>query len=208
MDSDKLRIEPMPDTIQIRGELLPDPSQCRFHVDRPLIDDGWTVGLAREDEWSGSGLAESLFTLDGIEFIQVNETSVVVTKSTPGAWTELAAEVVPVIREALLSDTPPISEALVNEVKSAPTDSIADTVEQLFELHINPALASHGGFVRLVKVEERDVFLEMGGGCQGCAASQATLRQGIESAIRRVVPQVREVIDVTDHESGSNPYYT
>ena len=58
-----------------------------------------------------------------------------------------------------------------------------------------------------MKVEERDVFLEMGGGCQGCAASQATLRHGIESAIRRVVPQVREVIDVTDHESGENPYY-
>jgi Fe/S biogenesis protein NfuA len=64
----------------------------------------------------------------------------------------------------------------------------------------------HGGFVKLVKVEDRDVFLEMGGGCQGCAASQATLRQGIEAAIRDVAPQVRNVVDVTDHAAGTNPY--
>ena len=80
-------------------------------------------------------------------------------------------------------------------------------VERLFESHINPALASHGGFARLVKVEDRDVYIEMGGGCQGCASSQATLRHGIETAIRQVAPQVREVIDVTDHGAGENPYY-
>lgn len=197
----------MSESIPVRGELLPDPDQCRFHIDQTLVEEGWSVGFARDDDWSGSALAELLFTLDGIEHIRITGNTVVVTKSNPMAWTELAAEVVPVIRDAMDSGHAAVSGEAISAVKNRPVESIADTVDQLFESHINPALASHGGYARLVKVEERDVFLEMGGGCQGCAASQATLRHGIESAIRRVVPQVREVIDVTDHESGENPYY-
>ena len=66
----------------------------------------------------------------------------------------------------------------------------------------------YGGFVRLDRVEDRDVFLEMGGGCQGCSASRVTLREGIEQAIRQACPQVREVVDITDHDAGENPYYS
>ena len=197
----------MSEPIPIRGELQPDPEQCRFHVDVPLIEEGWTVSFQRDDDWAGSALAESLFTLDGVEKIRIDTGSVLVTKSVPQSWTEMAAEVVPLLREALGRGDPLVSAEALTLVKSAPVDEILETVAQLFEEHINPALASHGGFARLVKVEERDVYLEMGGGCQGCAASQATLRQGIETAIRQLAPQVRNVIDMTDHDAGTNPYY-
>ena len=96
---------------------------------------------------------------------------------------------------------------MLDDLQNAPTDDIEPAVAELFEEQINPALASHGGFVRLVKVEGRDVHVEMGGGCQGCASSKATLRYGVESAIRRVAPQVRQIVDVTDHAAGANPYY-
>lgn len=72
---------------------------------------------------------------------------------------------------------------------------------------INPAVSMHGGFVSLVDVRGSTVFVEMGGGCQGCAASQMTLRAGIEAMIREEVPEVSEVRDATDHEAGANPYY-
>ncbi len=71
---------------------------------------------------------------------------------------------------------------------------------------INPALAGHGGFVRLLKVENSNVHLELGGGCKGCAGARATMRYGVESALREVIPELGEVIDATDHADGNAPF--
>ena len=85
---------------------------------------------------------------------------------------------------------------------------IAEKVQQLLDVSINPALASHGGYASLVTVNDDDtVVVTMGGGCQGCAMSQATLSDGIKRAIMEAIPEVAEVVDVTDHTAGENPYY-
>lgn len=83
-----------------------------------------------------------------------------------------------------------------------------EKVTQLLEEQINPAIASHGGFARLVKVEDDVAFIIMGGGCQGCALSAMTLRQGIETAILEAIPEIVKVEDLTDHDAGENPYYS
>lgn len=88
------------------------------------------------------------------------------------------------------------------------TGSIAEQVEQLLREQINPALAAHGGFAELKGVEDDKVYVTMGGGCQGCAVSAMTLRDGIARSIKEAIPEVTEVIDTTDHDSGENPYYT
>ena len=89
------------------------------------------------------------------------------------------------------------------------TGSIADKVQQLLDMSINPALASHGGYASLVDVNDDDsVVVTMGGGCQGCAMSQATLSDGIKRAIMEAIEEVTDVIDVTDHEAGENPYFS
>jgi Fe/S biogenesis protein NfuA len=88
------------------------------------------------------------------------------------------------------------------------TGDLADKVQQLLAEAINPSLASHGGFASLVGVEDTKVFLSMGGGCQGCALSAATLREGIQVAIREAIPEVTDIIDVTDHDAGESPFYT
>ena len=72
---------------------------------------------------------------------------------------------------------------------------------------INPAVAGHGGFVELIDVQDNRVYLQMGGGCQGCGAADITLKSGIERLIKEELPEVAEVLDTTDHSSGSNPYY-
>jgi Fe/S biogenesis protein NfuA len=72
---------------------------------------------------------------------------------------------------------------------------------------INPQIASHGGMAELVAVEGSIAYLRLSGGCQGCGMASVTLSQGIEVAILDTVPEITEVIDVTDHASGSNPYY-
>jgi len=197
----------MSNEIKIRGEMMPDPDACTFHVPEPLVEEGWTVVFVRGEDVHDSPLAESLFGVEEVGLIRVTDSRVIVLKQSAAPWTDLVGDVVPAIREALQDDRPAISESAIAAVRDAPVEEIGPMIEKLFDAQINPALASHGGFARLVKVEERDVYLEMGGGCQGCAASQATLRHGIEAAIRQIVPQVREVIDMTDHASGENPYY-
>ncbi len=88
------------------------------------------------------------------------------------------------------------------------TGDIAEKVQQLLSEQINPALASHGGYAALAGVEDTTVFLTMGGGCQGCALSAATLREGIQVAIKEAIPEVTEIVDATDHAQGDNPFYT
>jgi Fe/S biogenesis protein NfuA len=84
---------------------------------------------------------------------------------------------------------------------------LADRVQRVIDEVINPGIAAHGGYVELVDVSDDTLYLRMGGGCQGCAASQATLRMGIERMVREEVPQIQNIIDVTDHTAGANPYY-
>ncbi len=83
-----------------------------------------------------------------------------------------------------------------------------EKVRQLLDGQINPALAMHGGFAALERVEGEVVYVTMGGGCQGCAVSAMTLREGIARSIKEAIPEATEVIDTTDHEMGENPYYT
>lgn len=87
-----------------------------------------------------------------------------------------------------------------------PTGDIADRVRGVLDSQVNPAIAAHGGVISLVDVQDNDIYVEMSGGCQGCALSRMTLRQGVERMLREAVPELAVVHDVTDHESGENPY--
>jgi Fe/S biogenesis protein NfuA len=84
---------------------------------------------------------------------------------------------------------------------------VAQRVLQVLEQQINPSIASHGGRADLVAVEDSTAYLRLSGGCQGCGMAKVTLTQGIEVAITDGVPEIRQVVDVTDHASGTNPYF-
>jgi len=88
-----------------------------------------------------------------------------------------------------------------------PTGELAEKVKEILETQVNPAVASHGGQIILVDVQGTDIYIEMGGGCQGCALSRMTLKQGVERMVRQAVPEVTGVFDVTDHTSGESPFY-
>lgn len=87
------------------------------------------------------------------------------------------------------------------------TGSVEERVQQLLDRYVNPSLASHGGNAELVAVEGEVAYLRMGGGCQGCGQAAATMRGGIEATLVAAVPEITSVVDVTDHASGTNPYY-
>ena len=80
-------------------------------------------------------------------------------------------------------------------------------MESLFDEKVRPSLAAHGGNVTIVDIDNDKLFLRLSGGCQGCASSSATLKDGIERLIKRHFPDIQAVVDMTDHSAGKNPYY-
>jgi len=88
-----------------------------------------------------------------------------------------------------------------------PTGPVAEKVSKVLQEEINPAIASHGGFINLVAVEDGTAYLQFGGGCQGCGMVNVTLKQGVEKVLFEKIPEITKVMDVTDHASGTNPYY-
>ena len=86
-------------------------------------------------------------------------------------------------------------------------DALAQRAQQVLDSEINPGVQMHGGLVTLLEVKDGAAYIEMGGGCQGCGMKDVTLRQGIEGAFKRRVPEITQIIDTTDHAAGTNPYY-
>jgi Fe/S biogenesis protein NfuA len=84
---------------------------------------------------------------------------------------------------------------------------VPQRVIQVLDQQVNPTIAAHGGRAELVAVEQGTAYLRLGGGCQGCAMATVTLSQGIEAAIIQAVPEITSVVDVTDHQTGTNPYF-
>lgn len=87
-------------------------------------------------------------------------------------------------------------------------DPVAQKVQDVLDAQVAPALASHGGWVELVEVKGDTAVVQLGGGCHGCGMAEVTLTEGIQSAILDAVPEIQQVVDATDHASGTNPYYS
>jgi NFU1 iron-sulfur cluster scaffold homolog, mitochondrial len=186
--------------IQIRAEVdRQDIHVCRFTVDRPLLD-GSAVFYTPEEAGTND-LASSLFKLPGIMKVEINNNVVNITQGGAEDWRQLGKRVGTAIR-TFINPPPEIPEG-----DRLPPEHVRMRVQQVLDEMINPGVASHGGFVELLDVQDDNIFIRMGGGCQGCGAADMTLKMGIERLIREQVPQVREILDTTDHGSGTNPYY-
>lgn len=79
-------------------------------------------------------------------------------------------------------------------------------LETLFDEQVRPALAAHGGGVEIIDLDNNKLFVRLSGGCQGCSSSTATLKQGIQTLVKQNFPEITEVVDLTDHATGENPY--
>jgi len=86
-------------------------------------------------------------------------------------------------------------------------DPTAQSIQEVLDSKINPGISSHGGFVSLVEFKEDTAYIAFGGGCQGCGLVDVTLKQGVEVMILESAPEVQNVVDLTDHASGDQPYY-
>jgi len=181
-----------------------DNNTCRFTVDRPVYPDG-SIYFGSKQQATGSPLAEQLFAIDTVESVMVQDSVVTVSAPTGGNWMPVAKQVGAAIRTALSSDEAPIA----NDALSSLPDPVElkKKVQGVLDGEINPAVAAHGGWVELIDVRKNEVFIKMGGGCQGCGMADVTLKQGVEKSIREAVPEIGAIMDTTDHASGRNPFY-
>lgn len=192
--------------VRIMAEPQMDPNLCRFIIEQTLTEAG-SFRFESKEQAEGSPLAEALFAIEGIQAVFIGGKIILITKNGQGSgdWRTLGPQIGQAIRKVISEDAPLISqkakEALPNEAE------IKEKVEKILTEQVNPQVASHGGFIELLDVKQNDIYIKMGGGCQGCASSQATLKQGVEQSLRREIPLLGTVYDTTDHAAGTNPYY-
>jgi Fe-S cluster biogenesis protein NfuA len=190
---------------EIRSEVDPhNPEICRFTSERTLYVGTKTV--ANVNEAKEFPLAERLIGLAGVTKIQLIGHLLVVTKTVDKQWSEMGKEIEAVLTAFLISGLALTPED-VHDHMMLIGRSTREKVQYLIDNQINPGVAGHGGFVRVLDVSDGSVYLKLGGGCQGCGAADFTLKQGIESIIKRAVPEIQTIIDVTNHSAGANPYY-
>ena len=175
---------------------------------------GQTISVRQKDyddstQALSSPVASKIFGFPWAEQVTVGPDFVSVTKQDWVDWSVLEEPLKGLLEEHFSSLTGDIEEnpEIATQASGQLDSGEAKTIQALIEDQINPALASHGGYVVLHSVEQNKVFLEMGGGCQGCAMSYQTLKEGIEGAIKDAVPSIQAVVDVTDHNQGDNPFY-
>ena len=195
-----------PSEIRITAEPI-DDQRCKFVVNVPVLAEG-VRRFTDAGEAKGSPLAEAIFAIPGVgvnELI-VSGNIVTVVKQSSSPWQAVGKAVGAAIRSALTADAAPVV-ASPKSPSAVSDDTLYEQVARVFDEQVNPMVARHGGHVELIDVQEAVVMLRMGGGCQGCGMADVTLRQGIEGMLAQFVPQVRGIVDITDHTSGANPYF-
>jgi Fe-S cluster biogenesis protein NfuA len=203
--SDGLPVDP---TITIRAEtLVADPDMCKFTVNRTVHPGGPFFFDSRERA-AGSPLLERLFALPSVAHVLVTDNVVTIGKEPGASWSGLKSQIGTVIRTQLLTGVPAILEAPRDaSTGSRPDAEIRRVVQELLDREVNRSIAAHGGRISIVDLRDGNLIIAMSGGCQGCAASQVTLRQGFEVMVRRVAPEIGDIIDTTDHAAGEKPFY-
>ncbi len=195
------------DDIKIKAQVDRDGQSCKLMVDRPVLEglSAWFPGAT----WAvdTSPLASKLFEISGVETVLLYNTTITLTQPEMDQrpWEDLAKEAGAAVREYLKSDEDTVTPAFRESIP--PMEEIRMKIQACIDLEINPGISGHGGVVTLERVEGNAVFLTMGGGCQGCAASAITLRQGIHTTFRNAVPQIGGIFDETDHTAGTNPFF-
>jgi len=191
---------------------------CPVRFGRP-VSPGGTSLFETPEEAAAWPAVRALLGVPGVHSIIGKGDVLVVARHASKQWSEILPAIEPALRSAFeaegevrveLPETPEAAAPRTQD--TAPEDSPAEAdlrsrVASIIEKQINPAVASHGGFIDLLDVQGSRVFIHMGGGCQGCSMSAATLKHGVETTLRSEIPEITEILDTTDHAAGANPYF-
>lgn len=191
---------------KISARLASNFLTCKFKFSEK-IHEGDSKFFRSAEDAKGSAVPERLFALEelGVSGVKIDPEQVSVTRNSFTDWHVHAKAVASILSEAAEKGEAFCSPDAPSNMRSV--DEIKATVQDLLDSQINPAVASHGGEISLIDVKGTTVYVKLGGGCQGCGMANVTLKQGVERSLRDALPELEEVLDITDHAGGENPYY-
>lgn len=183
----------------IQTETTPNPATLKFLPGRVVLDDGVEEFRNAESAAAHSPLAAKLFAIPGVSGVMLGYDFITVSKST-GAWEHLKPAILGIIMEHLMSGAP-VLVARTAEAHPGGTEeffqpgdtALVETIKELIETRVRPAVAHDGGDITFRGFEHGIVYLNMRGACAGCPSSTATLKHGIENLLRHFVPEVQGV---------------
>jgi Fe-S cluster biogenesis protein NfuA len=194
--------------LRIRAESSStDPHSLRFVLERD-VQVGAAATFADAAAARNAPLAKALFAIAGVEKVDVAGAVVAVLKTADREWAALKGPIALAIRDSMARSDAPLGMAAKAVGQARSDTEIRLAVQEVLDRQANPSIASHGGHVSVTDVRDGVVSIRMSGGCQGCASSAATLRGGVERMIQAAAPEIRDIIDVTDHAAGETPYYS
>jgi NFU1 iron-sulfur cluster scaffold homolog, mitochondrial len=150
----------------------------------------------------GGAIRVAVAGADGVVTLEVT--------GSPGAALPLASRIEAAVRAAVPQVTavrlvPPGSKSADPPGGAA---DLAEAARRVLDAEVNPAIAAHRGHVTVTGAEDGWIRIRLDGGCQGCALAEVTIRQGIEPLLRDRLPAITGLTDVTDHEAGSDPFFS
>ncbi len=190
----------------IQTETTANPARMRFLPGQTLLSAG-TAGFLDKESAARSPLAQRLFEIEGIASVYLDPQAITLKKTDAVEWPMLKPVILGTIMEHFAAGEP----VILDEGQPLPMPGLdseeAKAIQNLLELKINPQVASHGGHISLVDVQDDTAYIRLEGACQGCGMADVTLKQGVVKEIKALVPTIGTVLDVTDHAGGANPYY-
>ncbi len=191
--------------ITITAEPQVIPSNCLFKVDRSLfvgtiyVSDG-----AWAKQWAplAAALLDAVPDLKGV---RINDAEVMISmQKVPEDWRTVARTAGQAIRTHLEAGGAAFVAGAVEALQGH--DLMRHRAQKVMDEQLNPMLAAHGGWVEIQASDVHDLYITMAGGCHGCSSAAATMKQGVEVALRQAVPEIENIYDATDHAAGRNPY--
>lgn len=183
--------------ISIYTESTPNPETLKF-VANKLLYPTKSIEITREKNASVSPLAEALFAFPFVQSVFIASNFVTITKTKETDWEGVKAELKQLIQQFLIDGNAVILEDRLEQTSemAAPksSDEIVHKIEEILENYVKPAVEMDGGAIHLKKYEDGKVYVTLQGACSGCPSSTITLKAGIETMMKRMIPEVKEVI--------------
>jgi Fe-S cluster biogenesis protein NfuA len=185
-------------SVNIQLEWTPNPSTLKYVVDRQLLGTGAVNFTRPEAAQEQSPLAAKLMGIRGVVGVMIGGNFVTVTKGEDGEWDELNDSVLSTLDSHLGNNEPVVNEAALTAARAASAggSGVEQQIRDILDNEIRPAVAMDGGDITLDRFEDGVAYLHMRGSCAGCPSSTATLKMGIESRLRDLIPEVVEVVSV------------
>ena len=191
------------DVIEIYTEMTPNPESLKFVTSRHILPN-FQLDFKTKELAAGSQLATALFNIPFVGGVFIANNFVTITKKQEYDWFEITPELKDAVKQFLESGKKPVEDALLpkdilQEQKSEAANEDPETkIKDLLEKYVKPAVQMDGGHIEFKSFEHGVVTLSLQGSCSSCPSSTLTLKSGIEGLLKRMVPEVEEVIADAD----------